>query len=145
MYDEITKARTLAKIAHAGMKYGVHDYFEYHVMAVATRVLNDPDTMFGHMPVAYLHDVVEDTDVTIEDLKNMGFSEGTLIAVDLITRKDGVTYFDYIRNIAANRNSFAWTVKYHDLLENYTNTKIDGEPSKIARYEKALKIMEKEL
>jgi (p)ppGpp synthase/HD superfamily hydrolase len=140
--NKITRARTVAKIAHAGTKYGEHDYFDYHVMAVATRVLNDPDSLYGHMEVAYLHDVVEDTSVTIEDLVAMGFDEEIVAAVDKITRKAGVTYLDYIRDIAADEDNFAYMVKYHDLHENHANSITDGgKENLVARYEKAIAIM----
>lgn len=137
--NEITKARTLAKIAHAGQKYGTGDYFEDHVFKVATRVLNDPDATDGHMVVAYLHDVVEDTHVTIDDLIGMGFGADIIAAVEKMTRPDGMTYNDYVREIAADRDEFSWIVKYHDLHENWENSK-DGN-GRAKRYENAIAIM----
>lgn len=65
---------------------------------------------------ALLHDVVEDTDVTLEDLKSKGFDDDVIEAVDLLTRQYGVSYISYVCNI--EKNEIARIVKIHDLEDN---------------------------
>lgn len=128
MKNPVEAAATLAKIAHAGMKYGEDDYFERHVMDVVNRVSDAEHATFGHLTVAYLHDVVEDTSVTLPDLLALGFSEEVVAAVAAISRMDGEEYLsEYIPRVM--KNEMAAFVKYHDLRSN-TNT---GTPVSMAR------------
>ncbi len=66
--------------------------------------------------VALLHDVVEDTDWTFEDLVREGFSESVIEALRLLTHTDGSLYEDYIERLASN--SLAKAVKKADLADN---------------------------
>ena len=52
--------------------------------------------------VALLHDIVEDTDVTILDLKNLKFSKEVIEAVDVISKKKGQEYFSYLELVKNN-------------------------------------------
>lgn len=65
---------------------------------------------------AVLHDVVEDTDWTLEDLRKEDFPEPLIEALDLLTHRDGVSYDDYVQNLA--RNHIARQVKLADLRDN---------------------------
>ena len=88
--------------------------------------------------VALLHDVVEDTDLTIEDLKAMGFSESVTDAIALMTHEDGVEYMDYVKNI--KNNEIARKVKLADLKHNSDLTRLDKVDEKaLKRREKYLK------
>ena len=139
MRAKVDKARALAQIAHAGQKYGKEDYFEAHVSKVADRVANATRNIYGqdHVIVAYLHDVVEDTAVTLDHLVDFGFDPAIIKSVDALTRRNGEEYFDYIERVKAN-DRFAPLVKYHDLEANINrNTK----PSLIERNKKALDIL----
>ena len=73
--------------------------------------------------VALLHDVVEDTAITLEDLAKE-FPPEVVEAVDLLTHKPGVDYFDYIRAIRTNHT--ALTVKLADLNHNSDFTRCVG-------------------
>ena len=66
--------------------------------------------------VALLHDVVEDTDWTFEDLVREGFSESVIEALRLLTHTDGSLYEDYVERLASN--SLAKAVKKADLADN---------------------------
>jgi len=76
------------------------------------------------MIIAVLHDLLEDTDYTIEDLRAMGFSERVLTALTLLTHIDGVPYMDYIRAIAMNPD--ARKVKRADLRHNSDIMRMKG-------------------
>ena len=67
--------------------------------------------------VALLHDIVEDTDITLDDLRAEGFDGEILVAVDAITRrKEENKYFDFIERV--KKNDLARIVKIHDLEDN---------------------------
>jgi len=89
------------------------------------------DAIFSNQPselrtkaidVAWLHDVIEDSlehfgeQVTLEDLKEMGFSDDVIEAVDLVTKKEDYNEAEYLERIAANR--IARIVKFADLMDN---------------------------
>ncbi len=94
--------------------------------------------------VAILHDVVEDSEVTLEVLKNEGFSEIILEAVDCLTRRNNESYMDFIKR--CKQNEIARVVKIEDLLDNSDLSRIPN-PSKkdferVKKYEQALKELE---
>lgn len=130
-------AKALARLAHRGQLYDNQGYFEKHVMSVVSRVALDPKAKQHHVAVAYLHDVVEDTDVTMDDLEAFNFPAPVRNAVEAITRKQGEAYFAYINRVAEHPD--AALVKKHDLLENLSN---GPSASLRARYKKALAIIE---
>ena len=68
------------------------------------------------MMAAVLHDVLEDTPKTLGDLRNEGFSEDVLAAVNAVTHQEGETYDDYLARAAAN--PIARKVKRADLEDN---------------------------
>lgn len=125
------KAYEFATIAHLGQKYGNEPYI-FHPVRVANRLDESDETGIA---VAYLHDVVEDTRFTLDDLRK-GFSDEIVDAVDAITRRKGEKYFDYIRRLSSN--PIAKRVKIADLQENLSQ----GDLSLSTRYYKALKILE---
>lgn len=66
--------------------------------------------------VALLHDIIEDTDVTILDLKNLKFSKEVIEAVDVISKKKDQEYFSYLELV--KNNNIAKKVKIADLKHN---------------------------
>lgn len=94
--DVVERARRLAESAHRGQedKAG-EDYFTGHLTDVWTRA-RDYGADDDDQAAALLHDVVEDTDVTDEDLWACGFSDRTVLTVHLMTKRkgedDGVYY-----------------------------------------------------
>ena len=95
--------------------------------------------------VALLHDTVEDTSVSLEDLKAI-FPPEVTDAVALLTHKEGTDYFDYVRLI--KKNPVARKVKLADLAHNSDQSRCVGtdltEERKAAwkaKYEKATKIL----
>jgi len=92
-----TRAYVAAK--HAGQVDKAGRPYIEHVMAVAA--MNDnlgPDAVMAGL----LHDIVEDTDVTLDDLREMGYSDRIVSAVDSVTRREGEPYFDMVRRAAAD-------------------------------------------
>ena len=95
--------------------------------------------------VALLHDVVEDCDYTIEDLRKKGFSEAVLEAISLMTHADGVDYMDYVAEI--KKNPIARVVKLADLRHNSDLTRLEVVDEKALKrrntYQEAIAFLEK--
>ena len=96
--------------------------------------------------VALLHDVVEDTDITLADLKNMGFPDEVLEAVGMMTHDPSVPYLEYAAGL--RENPVARTVKLADLRHNSDLSRLDAVDEKalrrVEKYKKAIEILEEE-
>jgi (p)ppGpp synthase/HD superfamily hydrolase len=68
--------------------------------------------------VAVLHDVMEDCDVTREDILGAGYTTEEADAIELLTRRDGETYEEFIERIALSGNALAVEVKMADITDN---------------------------
>ena len=85
--------------------------------------------------VALLHDVIEDTDTTIDEIRDLGFPEEVLGALQLLTHDKNVDYMDYVEKIAGN--PVARKVKLSDLKHNSDMTRLlKPEAKDYARLEK---------
>lgn len=110
-------ALSFAEKAHRGQKdKGGQEYIE-HLIFVSTLVNSEDEKI-----IALLHDILEDTKITIDDLQKEKFSKKVIEAVDILTKKDNVSYFDYIENV--KKNSIAKKVKIADLTHNIDITRI---------------------
>lgn len=91
------------------------------------------------MTAAVLHDTVEDTALTLDDLRREGFSETIVNAVDCLTRRDDETYDAFTERVMAN--PLAREVKLSDLEDNMDLRRIaDPQPKdfeRLARYRRA--------
>jgi (p)ppGpp synthase/HD superfamily hydrolase len=72
--------------------------------------------------VALMHDLVEDTDVTLKDLRDRGFCNAVVEAVDLVTHKSEDSYAEYVIRLASNE--IARQVKLSDLNDNYALNRV---------------------
>ena len=108
----VERARALATVAHHGQVDKAGAAYIGHPARVAARLTDDPQACAA----AWLHDVVEDCDVTMDDLLAQGFPEEVVRAVDALTRRDGEEPSAYYRRVAAD--SLALKVKYADLADN---------------------------
>ncbi len=130
----LERAIEIAAQAHAGQKRKNGMPYVLHPIRVMLRQ-QAQDAMI----VAILHDVLEDTNVTMDDLRHAGFTDPILSAVNLLTHADGVPYEEYIRCISGN--PLASAVKKADLEDNMNLrellefTEQDGKRS--AKYHKA--------
>ena len=91
--------------------------------------------------IAVLHDVVEDTNLSLLHLKSLGFDKEILEALDSLTRREDESYPEFIQRVKAN--PLAIKVKIEDIKDNLDVTRLDHLTSKdlsrIKRYHKALK------
>jgi (p)ppGpp synthase/HD superfamily hydrolase len=133
----LERASLIARMAHAGQMYGTETYFAGHIIEVAYNTAFDAKSEPWYSEVAYLHDTLEDTELTPYDLETLGFDKRVIDAVEILTRPvSGLNYQDYIDSVIASGNKAAMVVKRADLK---TNLAADGKPSLKPRYEKALK------
>lgn len=89
-----------------------------------------------------LHDVVEDTDYTFEDLEREGFSKDVIDALRLLTHDMSVPYYDYVQGIIDSGNITALHVKHNDLLHNLERGKAGGHLKIVAKHTRALEMIE---
>lgn len=102
----------------------------YHPVHLAEQ-MTDENTIC----VALLHDVVEDTDMTFEQLANEGFSDEIIDALRLMTHNKAVSYMKYVEKIKCN--PIATAVKLADLRHNSDLTRLDiVDPKALKRVEK---------
>ena len=107
--------------------------YVFHPFHLAEQMNTEETTI-----VALLHDLVEDTDYTIEALVDMGFDKSITDAIALMTHADNVAYMDYVR--AIKDNPIAKTVKLADLKHNSDLTRLETVDEKaLSRREKYLK------
>jgi len=131
IYTELTKkAMKIAFEAHkdqtdkSGMPYVFHPF---HL----AEQMKDENTVC----IAFLHDVCEDTDITLSELSKEGFPPEVINALKLLTHDKEVPYMDYIEKI--KKNPVATAVKLADLAHNSDLSRLDKVD------EKALMRMEK--
>lgn len=140
IYTEMTKkALKLSFEAHknqidkSGMPY------VYHPFHLAEQMIDEDTTI-----VALLHDVVEDTDYSLDDLSSIGFSDEIIDAISLMTHDKNIPYMDYVAQIA--KNPVAKAVKLADLRHNSDLTRLDAVTDKylkrMEKYKKAIALLE---
>ena len=126
----LEKAMKIAEKAHAGqVDKGGHPYILH-----PKRVMESCETEAEKI-TAILHDVLEDSDLTTEDLKEEGFSEEIMGALLCLTHKDGEAYMEYIESVC--QNPLAAKVKLADLKDNMDISRIPNPTERdFARLEK---------
>ena len=137
--DQTKKALKLCFDAHKEQKDKSGLPYVFHPFHLAEQMETEETTV-----VALLHDVVEDTDYTLADLREMGFGKTVLDALRLLTHGEGVDYMDYVRAIKAN--PIAKAVKLSDLRHNSDTTRLDTVDEKalerIEKYRRAMALLE---
>lgn len=110
----------------------------YHPIHLAEQMSDENTTC-----VALLHDVVEDTEITFEDLEKEGFTKEIIEALKLMTHDEAVPYLEYVKKI--KNNPIATTVKLADLNHNSDLTRLDVVDEKakerVQKYKKAIEIL----
>ncbi len=131
---DLEKAILIAAQAHKGQKDRAGRPYILHPLRVMFRLHHERD-----MIVAILHDVIEDTEWTLHELKKEGFSDEVVDAVNALTRRTGESYWDLIAR--AKKNRIARKVKIIDLEDNMDVRRMakisDEERDRLKRYHKA--------
>lgn len=142
VYTELTKkALRISFDAHKDQVDKTGLPYIFHPFHLAEQMDTEDEVI-----VALLHDVVEDTNITPDDLKTHGFSECVMDALVVLTHDDGTEYMDYIRKIKSN--TLAVKIKLADLRHNSDVTRLDAVDEKISerleKYRTAIEYLEKE-
>ena len=119
IYTEMTKKaiklmfeKHKDQVDKSGMPYVFHPF---HL----AEQMDDEETTI----TALLHDIVEDTDTTFDDLRKLGFSDNVINALKLMTHDKNIDYFEYVKNIS--KNPIARKVKIKDLEHNMDTSRLD--------------------
>lgn len=136
--------------AHKGQKYGENDYFLYHICSVVSDIRRrhdgwgeDEEWVEKIVCTTYLHDVIEDTGYTKVDVYNLLVEHTTedtakeiTHAVDVLTKREDVSYNDYIENVKTNK--LASIVKEADAKFNIGECIAQGNYNWAKKYLKVL-------
>lgn len=116
--DLLSKALNIATKAHDWQTDKAGAPYIFHPIRVANRCSSDEERI-----VALLHDTIEDTDVTPDNLLSDGFPRSIVDAILSVTRNDDESYDDFIKR--ARLNSIGRQVKLHDLEDNMDITRLN--------------------
>lgn len=139
IYTDLTKkALKLCFEAHKEQVDKTGMPYVFHPFHLAEQMDDEISTV-----CALLHDVVEDTDLTLENLTEMGFPREVTEALALLTHAPDVPYMDYVKKISTN--TVATKVKIADLTHNSDVTRLDEVDEyaikRAKKYEEALKLL----
>lgn len=135
----LERAIEIAAKAHAGQVDKAGQPYVLHPLRMMLAVMTPEARM-----AAVLHDVVEDTAVTLEELRDEGFPAAVISAVEALTKREGEDYEAFIRRVAPNL--IAREVKLADLRDNSDVSRI-AEPTerdreRIRKYRRAIATLE---
>ena len=132
----IEKSLEIALRAYAGRKDKAGKTYILHPLRLMNQMVSDEE-----MATALLHDVIEDSDITAEDMLREGISETVVDAVICLTRRGGETYDDFIARVS--QNDLALKVKIADIEDNINvlrlNRLTEKDLDRIAKYHSAWK------
>lgn len=134
--SKLDAAIVIATLAHSGQVDKAGNPYILHLLRVMENV---PDNL---KPVALLHDVLEDTDISLYELNFLDPEEMEILL--LLTRKEDEQYFDYIKRLSTNNN--AVTIKIADLEDNMDQRRLYGmdgglQSKMLKKYEKAYSML----
>jgi (p)ppGpp synthase/HD superfamily hydrolase len=131
----LEQAISIAALAHEGQRDKAGAPYVLHPIRVMLRLSSPEERIVG-----VLHDVVEDTRITRDDLRATGFSEAVLEALDSVTERDGENYADFV--VRAASNPIGRAVKLADLEDNCDLARIaaptERDLERIEKYRRAI-------
>lgn len=135
----LERAIQIAVEAHAGVKDRGGKAYILHPLSVMMRVETDAEKI-----VAVLHDVIEDTGWTFDNLREEGFSEEIIEALGSVTKtSDEEDYDQFV--LRAQKNEIGRKVKIADIKENLDVTRLghltEKDTARINKYKNALRLL----
>lgn len=113
--------------------------YVFHPFHLAEQMKDEMTTI-----VALLHDVMEDTSITAEDLRGMGFPEAAIAALQRLTHDASTPYLEYVARLKAD--PIAREVKLADLRHNSDLARLDvvteTDLARVEKYKKAISLLE---
>lgn len=134
----LEQASELSKLYHQNQYYGLAPYFEAHILKVVDKLISVLGiTNIEAVAVAYMHDIVEDTEMTLYDLLVVHrFSQDIVDAVDAITKRANETRKQYL--VRCKQNNNAHKVKIADTLANLEASVSSCDAWRVEKYSKQL-------
>lgn len=136
----LEKAISIAVNAHSGLTDKGGSPYILHPLRLMLKFSKEDE-----MIVAVLHDVIEDTEIAITDLINLGFSDRVINALRLLTKNPSETYQQYIEKISTN--DLARKIKIEDLKDNMDISRLPEispkDLERLAKYHRAVKTLQK--
>jgi (p)ppGpp synthase/HD superfamily hydrolase len=136
--SDIDKALALMLEAHAGQVDKSGEPYVLHPLRVMMR-LSGPDERMA----ALLHDAVEDSEISLQRLREEGFSPEVVGAVEALTKRPGEDYEAFIERVT--RNPLAIRVKIADLQDNIDVTRLrevgEDDLARVQKYHRALSVL----
>lgn len=149
----VEKACSIAKEKHKWQYYGKYDYFDYHILGVvkntedmcaSMHIRNNSLSYYKLIIIAYLHDIVEDTNYSLQEIGEE-FGSDIEDCIRIITKAKGEDYLEYLQRVRGN--NYTNLVKQCDVSFNLSETikvlKIEPNHERMLhlrdRYEKAQK------
>ena len=133
------KAMIIAYKAHQNQFDKANIPYIYHPIHIAEQMDTELECI-----VALLHDVVEDTDITLNDLEKE-FPQEVIDLLKILTHDKKIDYIEYIKKV--NTNTIATKIKIADLKHNSDITRLENitttDLKRIEKYKKALEILGK--
>jgi len=131
----LERAISIAASAHAGSLADDKEPYIFHPLRVMLALDTEDERIVG-----VLHDVVEKTTLTLDNLRSEGLPGHILEAIDSVSRRKGEEYSDFVRR--TRENSLGRRVKIADLKDNIEKVRLHLEDlkarEKLAKYEEAL-------
>jgi len=135
----LEQAISIASLAHAGQSDKGGEPYILHPLRVMMKLKDEKQRI-----VAVLHDVIEDTDITHQDLLNQGLDSELANVILILTRRKDENYDEYINRICYDE--LAMRVKLADLNDNMDMSRIDilteKDYQRLAKYRVVRKILE---
>ena len=99
--------------------------------------------------IGYLHDTIEDTDMSDKDLLSLGFPKEVVDSVSIVSRTQDETYEDFINRIIKSEDKLAISVKISDLEDNMDMKRIQNPTEKdyerLEKYKKAYRVLSEKI
>ncbi len=137
--DDLDKAIKIACEAHKGQVDKAGQPYILHPLRLMLKF-----NKIQEQVVAVLHDTVEDSDITCEDLVDYGFSKSVIDAIDCLSKRKNEDYKDFINRIFPNE--LARKIKIEDIKDNLDLTRIESINNKdlerVSKYHNALNVLQ---
>jgi (p)ppGpp synthase/HD superfamily hydrolase len=136
--SSLGKAISIAAQAHEGQSDKAGAPYILHPLRVMMKMASDAERI-----TAVLHDIIEDTDWSLEHLRREGFHNEILDALDCLTKHDGEEYEEFIKRVKLN--PLAVKVKSADLEDNLDVSRLknitEADRKRLDKYRRALLIL----
>lgn len=141
MLSLVESAIVIATHYHYGqLRKNNQEWYINHPLRVMQNIRNNGIVDDDCLSAAILHDVVEDTDYTIEDVYGT-FGKDVSNIVHLLTRTDDLTYDQYINRLIESNDPYALIIKFFDAHDNSIWLNLDGSTKPIKKYVKLKELL----